>query len=136
MPAKTEEEANPIDVHVGKMVRARRKALGLSQTQLAEALGISFQQVQKYERGSNRIAASKLYQTAKMLNVEISAFFKGLEALDGEAAPFGEFANFMELDGAKEMARAYASLSGPMRRRLRMLAQAMAPYSGDDGADD
>jgi transcriptional regulator with XRE-family HTH domain len=136
MPPKTIEEANPIDVHVGRMVRARRKVLGVSQTQLADALGITFQQVQKYERGFNRFSASKLYQAAKTLNVEISAFFDGLETLDGEEAPFEEFANFMQLDGAKEMARAYTRLSPPMRRRLRMLAEAMSPNSGDDHTED
>ncbi|PTS83183.1 hypothetical protein DBR41_22200 [Pseudomonas sp. HMWF010] len=88
MNPKPSDAANPIDVHVGKMVRARRKALGMSQTELAETLGITFQQVQKYERGSNRISASKLYEAARTMKMEISTFFEGLAPLDGQAVPF------------------------------------------------
>jgi transcriptional regulator with XRE-family HTH domain len=62
---------DPIDVAVGARVRARRKALGLSQTGLAEALGLTFQQIQKYERGANRISASKLVQTARVLGTTV-----------------------------------------------------------------
>jgi transcriptional regulator with XRE-family HTH domain len=69
---------NPIDVHVGLQVRLRRKALKISQESLAEALGLTFQQVQKYERGSNRISASKLYEIARTLRVSIAWFFEGL----------------------------------------------------------
>jgi len=122
---KGPEAANPIDVHVGKMVRARRKALGMSQTELAETLGITFQQVQKYERGSNRISASKLYEAARTLKVEISTFFEGLDALEGQAAPFGVFADFLELDGAAALALVYVELSPLQRRRLLDLAEVM-----------
>lgn len=125
MNAKPSDAANPIDVHVGKMVRARRKALSMSQAELAEALGITFQQVQKYERGSNRISASKLYETARTLKVEISTFFEGLDALEGQAAPFGAFADFLELDGAAALALAYVGLSPLQRRRLLDLAEVM-----------
>jgi len=125
MNAKQIDAANPIDVHVGKMVRARRKALNMSQTELADALGLTFQQVQKYERGANRISASKLYETARTLKVEISAFFEGLDALDGEAAPFAAFADFLELDGASALAIAYVGLSPIQRRRLLDLAEVM-----------
>ena len=58
---------NPIDLHVGGRIRMRRKVLGVSQERLAEALGLTFQQVQKYERGSNRVSASKLYEIARFL---------------------------------------------------------------------
>ena len=72
---------NPVDLYVGGRVRMRRKLLGVSQDQLAEALGLTFQQVQKYERGANRVSASKLYQIAKALQVPVSFFFDGLADL-------------------------------------------------------
>jgi transcriptional regulator with XRE-family HTH domain len=73
-----DRQPNLVDRHVGERVRARRKQLGLSQDRLAEALGLTFQQVQKYERGANRISASKLFDAAGALQVEISFFFDGL----------------------------------------------------------
>jgi transcriptional regulator with XRE-family HTH domain len=82
-----------VDAHVGARIRLRRKLLGLSQQQLAEKLGLTFQQVQKYERGVNRVSASKLYETAQVLSAPVTHFFEGLEgepsfegAADGEAA--------------------------------------------------
>ena len=69
---------NPVDVHVGLQVRLRRKELKISQEKLAETLGLTFQQVQKYERGANRISASKLYEIARSLQAPISWFFEGL----------------------------------------------------------
>jgi transcriptional regulator with XRE-family HTH domain len=69
---------NPVDLHVGGRVRMRRKLLGLSQEHLADALGLTFQQVQKYERGANRVSASKLYDIAKTLQVPVAFFFDGL----------------------------------------------------------
>jgi transcriptional regulator with XRE-family HTH domain len=69
---------NPIDVHVGLQVRLRRKELKISQEKLAETLGLTFQQVQKYERGANRISASKLYEIARTLRVPMGWFFEGL----------------------------------------------------------
>ncbi len=70
--------ADPVDVHVGQRIRARRKTVGLSQSTLADALGLTFQQVQKYENGANRVSASKLYETARCLGVPVSYFFEGL----------------------------------------------------------
>ena len=78
---------NPIDVHVGRRVRLRRKELGISQERLAEGLGLTFQQVQKYERGANRVSASKLYEMARVLRVSIGYFFEGL---DDPASPIGD----------------------------------------------
>jgi len=78
---------NPIDVHVGLRVRLRRKELGISQSQLAEGLGLTFQQVQKYERGANRISASKLFELTRLLQTEISYFFVGT---DGFASTDGD----------------------------------------------
>ncbi len=70
---------NPIDVHVGARLRARRTLLGLSQTALGDAMGISFQQLQKYETGGNRISASRLYDVSKILDVDISYFFDEMD---------------------------------------------------------
>ena len=80
MPEKPDPDRspNPIDIHVGLQVRLRRKALRMSQEKLADALGLTFQQVQKYERGANRISASKLYEIARALQAPIGWFFEGL----------------------------------------------------------
>lgn len=75
---ESDRSPNPIDVHVGLQVRLRRKELKISQEKLAETLGLTFQQVQKYERGANRISASKLYEIARTLRVPIGWFFDGL----------------------------------------------------------
>lgn len=81
---------NPIDVYVGSRVKVRRKEMKLTQQDLAKALGLTFQQVQKYERGANRISASKLYMISHTLNVPISHFFDGVE--DEETGLAGGFA--------------------------------------------
>jgi transcriptional regulator with XRE-family HTH domain len=90
MPVKSNpaRSPNPIDIHVGLQVRLRRKALKISQEKLAGALGLTFQQVQKYERGANRISASKLYEIARALRVSIAWFFEGLS--DPAAEPVGD----------------------------------------------
>jgi transcriptional regulator with XRE-family HTH domain len=71
---------DPIDVHVGKRLRLRRTLLGMSQEQLAGAVGVTFQQIQKYERGSNRVSASRLYDVARVLGVSISFFFEDINS--------------------------------------------------------
>lgn len=78
---------NPIDSHVGRRIRIRRKLMNMSQDQLAEALGLTFQQIQKYERGANRVSASKLYEAARALQVQVAYFFEGLpDPTDAAAA--------------------------------------------------
>ena len=77
---------NPIDKHVGSRVRMRRMLAGVSQEKLGEALGLTFQQVQKYEKGSNRISASRLYYTAKILGVPVQFFFEDLPGSEERAA--------------------------------------------------
>src|SRR3954447_22631788 len=74
---------NPIDRHVGLRIRLRRKELGISQERLAESIGLTFQQVQKYERAANRVSASKLWEVARALNTSISYFYDGLP-VDGD----------------------------------------------------
>jgi transcriptional regulator with XRE-family HTH domain len=73
-----ERAPNPVDLHVGARVRMRRRLAGVSQEKLAEALGLTFQQVQKYERGANRVSASKLYEIAAALQTPVGFFFEGL----------------------------------------------------------
>ena len=82
---------NPIDKHVGSRVRMRRLMLDMSQTNLADALGLTFQQVQKYEKGTNRIGASRLQQISQILQVPVPFFFEGAPAASGlpQAAPDG-----------------------------------------------
>lgn len=72
-----DKSPNPIDTHVGKRLKQRRMLAKLSQEKLAEALGITFQQIQKYENGTNRISASRLFETAKILGVPVSFFYEG-----------------------------------------------------------
>jgi transcriptional regulator with XRE-family HTH domain len=82
---------NPVDVHVGSRIRLRRMLLGMSQTELGHALDLTFQQVQKYERGDNRVSASMLHKTSQVLDIPVSFFFEDLDpnTLNGttEAAP-------------------------------------------------
>ncbi|WP_207457829.1 helix-turn-helix transcriptional regulator [Azospirillum sp. SYSU D00513] len=78
------EGPNPIDIHVGARLRLRRTLLGLSQEKLGEAVGITFQQLQKYERGSNRISASRLFNLSQVLGVQVSYFFEDLSTPDGQ----------------------------------------------------
>ncbi len=78
---------NPIDIHVGGRVRLRRTLLGMSQEKLGEALGLTFQQVQKYERGANRIGSSRLYHLGQILDVPVSFFFDDLGPLTTGRAP-------------------------------------------------
>jgi transcriptional regulator with XRE-family HTH domain len=91
------KEPNPIDVHVGSRVRLRRLLVGMSQEKLGEQLGLTFQQVQKYEKGTNRIGASRLYEVSRILNVPVQYFYE--EMAEGDVpARNGEMA-FAEGDG-------------------------------------
>lgn len=89
MPKRPPKEApDPIDKYVGSRIRERRVGLRMSQTKLGEAIGVTFQQVQKYENGSNRVGASNLYKIARTLGVDVGFLFEGIEdVLSGEAEP-------------------------------------------------
>ena len=78
---------HPVDIHVGQNVKTRRRAMGLTQLQLAETLGISGQQMQKYESGQTRVSASRLYEISRELGVGVSHFYEGLEGCQGTAYP-------------------------------------------------
>ena len=80
MPGKRNQEYAYVDEHVGDRIRVRRTLLGMNQEKLGEVLGLSFQQVQKYEKGTNRVSASRLFQFAKIFNVPVSYFFDNLPA--------------------------------------------------------
>ena len=133
---------NPIDVHVGDRIRKRRRALGVSQDWLAEQLGLTFQQVQKYERGANRVSASKLYQVARALSASIPYFFEGLPdpvQLPGvaEVAPTPFVHERPPTPEEKEFASLLSRIENRrVRRRLlelvRSLAQAAVEESGGD----
>ncbi|MCB1490706.1 MAG: helix-turn-helix transcriptional regulator, partial [Rhodobiaceae bacterium] len=88
---------NPIDIHVGSRVRLRRLLLGMSQERLGEQLGLTFQQVQKYEKGTNRIGASRLEAIARFLDVQVSYFFKDAPGEDGKRPGFAEDADALEV---------------------------------------
>ena len=134
---------NPVDLHVGARIRLRRRMQGVSQEKLADALGLTFQQVQKYERGANRVSASKLYEIAAALRAPVAYFFDGLADPTGPepqgeaAAPSDEqtlHAFLMTAEGL-ELARLFPQLPrGPVRRRFLDLLRAMV--GGEAGEDD
>jgi transcriptional regulator with XRE-family HTH domain len=113
---------DPVDIHVGARVRLRRTLLGLSQEKLGAALGLTFQQVQKYERGANRIGASRLWQISRALDVPVSFFFDDQGAA---AAASTEAPGILLSREMLEMARAYAALPPEIRRRLFTLTKSI-----------
>lgn len=118
---------HPVDVHVGKRVRHRRWLIGMTQQQLAEQVGIKFQQIQKYETGANRVSASRLWDIADALDVPVSFFFEGLE----EASKQGEEKTVVPADlmGDKEaldLVRSYYAIPENQRRRLFELARVLS----------
>ena len=116
-----EHGAHPVDAHVGSRVRLRRAMLGMSQRKPAEAVGLTFQQVQKYERGMNRIGASRLYEFSQVLDVPVMYFFGGLEGKAGR----GE--GVYTRPEALKLARAYYGItSARVRKRVFELVKAAA----------
>jgi len=130
--------ANPIDIHVGNRVRLRRTLLGLSQERLGDEVGLTFQQIQKYERGANRVGASRLYQFSRILDVPVSYFFEDMpdeirthegqmdwglsDTRQDELAP-----DPMARRETLELVRAYYKISDPkVRMRLFDLTKALA----------
>jgi len=134
-----EGRPNPIDVHVGSRVRLRRTLLGMSQEKLGNALGLTFQQIQKYERGGNKIGASRLYELAQALDIPVSFFFDDYQPPAADA-----LAERPETDRATpspepdpllrretlDLVRAYYEIKDPVvRRRLFDMAKALAKAS-------
>ena len=128
-----DQEPHLVDVHVGGRIRMRRKALGLSQTQLADSVGITFQQLQKYERGTNRVSASKLYGMAVTLQISVAWFFEGMPPLEGEG-PIDRRTQaarrFMATEEGLELASLMPQL--PMAQRRQILALAKTLSVDDD----
>jgi len=124
---------DPIDVHVGQRVRARRKMLGFSQTQLGHELGVTFQQVQKYERGTNRIGSSRLFKMASTLDVPVAYFFEGAETkLPGyNQSVEGDSEEAFAKQETKELVDAYYRIADP-RIRKKVLGLARLLASGVD----
>jgi transcriptional regulator with XRE-family HTH domain len=129
----TKKTPNPIDKHVGSRVRMRRMMISMSQEKLGERLGITFQQVQKYEKGTNRIGASRLQQIATILGVPVSFFFEG--APQGDADGNGGFSDggspanvsdFLASSEGLALSQAFMKVTDPkIRRRIVDLVEAM-----------
>jgi transcriptional regulator with XRE-family HTH domain len=139
-----ETRPSPIDVHVGSRIRLRRTLLGMSQERLGESLGLTFQQVQKYERGVNRVGASRLFDLSRVLDVPISFFFDDMP--DSLAANFGGVTNrrpggvetqdpfgddTLSRRETLELVRAYYRITDPsIRKRVFDLIKSMGPAEG------
>ena len=124
---------NPIDKHVGSRVRMRRMMLGMSQEKLGDSLGLTFQQVQKYEKGSNRIGASRLQQISLILQVPVSFFFEGAPPPPGGATGFGEapspgyVTDVLSTQDGLTLVKAFSRIENvKLRRRIVELVEEMA----------
>ena len=136
--AMTKKTPNPTDKHVGSRVRMRRMMLGMSQEKLGDALSLTFQQVQKYEKGTNRIGASRLQQIAHFLQVPVSFFFEGAPDLPPasagmtEAASASYVSDFLATSEGLALAKAFMQIKDPkLRRRIVDLVLQIA---GEDDA--
>lgn len=133
---------NPIDVHVGSRIRVRRMMIGLSQEKLAGGLGITFQQVQKYEKGTNRVGASRLQSIAGLLNVPISYFFaEGDNSLLAKPTSVGDvdvITTFLSSQQGLDLNKAFSKLENPkIRQRVLQLVTTIARNEeGSAGADE
>jgi len=127
--------ANPIDVHVGTRVRLRRQVMKMSQEKLGDQLGVTFQQVQKYERGANRVGASRLWKMSQVMDVPVGFFFDGLGEV-GQIPASGEFAendqlpivyDFINSTDGVALAKAVSQIkSKAVRRQILELARSLA----------
>lgn len=118
---------HPVDVHVGKRIRQRRWMVGMTQQQLAEKVGIKFQQIQKYETGMNRVSASRLWEIASALGVPVSFFFEGLgTGRDQNENPSDLPGDLLGDKEALELVRSYYAIPETQRRRLFDLARVLS----------
>jgi transcriptional regulator with XRE-family HTH domain len=124
---KEYEMSHPVDVHVGKRIRHRRWMNGTTQQQLAEKVGIKFQQIQKYETGMNRVSASRLWDIAAILGVPVSFFFEGFTEQTDENANSSDLPGDILTDKeALELLRSYYAIPENQRRRLFDLARVLS----------
>ena len=134
----------PIDAHVGARVRLRRVLQGMTQTDLGDALGLTFQQVQKYERGTNRISASRLYDLSRVLDVSIEHFFEDIPAAVAASSPAAQKSGKakkppgyeldpMAMRETLELVRAYYNIEDAnVRERVYQFTKAMGADAGMD----
>jgi transcriptional regulator with XRE-family HTH domain len=131
----TKKAPNPIDKHVGSRVRMRRMMLGMSQEKLGDALALTFQQVQKYEKGTNRIGASRLQQISQILQVPVAFFFEGVPHASGGPAPSGfedapsptYVSEFLATSDGLSLTKAFMRIpDAKLRRRIVDLVQQIA----------
>ncbi|PSH68298.1 transcriptional regulator [Phyllobacterium brassicacearum] len=114
---------NPVDVHVGARIRLRRNMIGLSQEKLGESLGITFQQIQKYEKGMNRVGASRLQAIGNILNVPVTFFFDDMPGQSDKPKGFDEesettyVVGFLNSSEGIQLARAFAKITDAKIRR-------------------
>ncbi len=133
--ATIKKATNPVDKHVGSRVRMRRLMLGMSQTKLADGLGLTFQQVQKYEKGANRMGASRLQHISHLLQVPVPFFFEGAPHLSGQpgfgTAPSPAYvSDFLATTDGLALTKAFMQIMEPtLRRRIVALVEEIA---GDD----
>lgn len=136
---------NPVDIHVGGRIRLRRMMSGLSQERLGEQMGLTFQQIQKYEKGANRVGASRLFQLAKVLEVPVSYFFDDLEQpeTDHQATGFAEprsqdfVLEFLNSREGLELNRAFVKIEDPkVRRRVIDLIRSLSENEVDANDND
>ncbi|EGP58713.1 transcriptional regulator [Agrobacterium tumefaciens F2] len=134
MMTENKKKPNPIDIHVGSRIRLRRTMLGMSQEKLGESLGITFQQIQKYEKGTNRVGASRLQNISGILNVPVSFFFEDApgDQVGGapgmaEASSSNYVVDFLSSAEGLQLNRAFVKIADPkVRRRLVDLVKALA----------
>ncbi len=132
---------NDVDVFVGARIRAQRVALGMSQTDLGNAIGVRFQQVQKYEAGINRVSASRLWAIADVLGVDISYFFDGIDDPQLDRPETGGDSNFLSDPRAIETARLFHSLPENHKDAVLGFLRSLTPgrkgenLSGQEGTD-
>jgi transcriptional regulator with XRE-family HTH domain len=135
--AMTKRPLNTIDKYVGNRVRMRRMMLGMSQTKLGDAVGITFQQVQKYEKGTNRISASRLQQISNILQVQVPFFFEGAPHVPGQhsgdgAPPSPAYVNeFLASSGGLALTKAFMRIKPNMKRRIVALVEELAGEQDD-----
>ena len=127
-PTETGPGPNPVDRHVGLRIRLRRKELGISQEKLAESIGLTFQQVQKYERAANRVSASKLWDLARAMSTTVAYFYEGLPT-DGRQpiVMSPKLQDFLLTDEGMELARYFPQIpQRGVRRQILDLVRTMA----------
>ncbi|QNL17857.1 helix-turn-helix transcriptional regulator [Hyphobacterium sp. CCMP332] len=126
---------NEIDFHIGKRLRRRRRLLGLTQQQLAESVGIRFQQIQKYECGANRVSASRLYELSESLDVPAQYFYEGISPDEDKSDdPDVMAADILSQKETMDLVRAYYRLGERPRKRLLELAKSLEPAEAANDA--